>query len=470
MSIEQIFKFDENEIKSCLPDAHFRSNGNLERALHDLSTLLARDNPNEQSAFEQSLNILFTKSEHLTSEPMAILGNIRRWAIEGLNDEDLHFNLDEREGGLCSSSSKHGMIVISRTIKARQARNILANAFIGNCRDVMASKKDKWNCGGLDFREMMLQGFHHRVSSMPGEFAMNSIGIRKMECLLVYFDICGSYEGIEKDMRVITFEHIQFTPLCSETLAGRTSSDTYIGHGLHLHTRTMESSPSHISALVNFANSNYGYGKFISSCTQEEILLMCCPELAIGMLFIGKMKDNEVVNVRGIKRFCAYNGYSDSFQCAGPAQKTDEPFTVLTLDACYSNHFTERMLWRDISKAYFSFIMLADHHIGNTPVVSTGKWGCGAFGGTATHKLLQQAVAAKAAGVDLDFSIFENFDRCDDVVSVLHSSRPSTDEVVRLLQCCKNRNTFTDDAIRFLQKTTNAVSRKKENFDIFHMV
>merc|ERR1712232_1145229 len=44
----------------------------------------------------------------------------------------------------------------------------------------------------------------------------------------------------------------------------------------------------------------------------------------------------------------------------------------------------------------------------NNPIasVSTGKWGCGMFGGTPTHKLLQQAVAARVAGVKIHFSAF----------------------------------------------------------------
>lgn len=40
MSTEQMLKFDENEIKSRLPDANFRNNGNLGLALYDLTALL----------------------------------------------------------------------------------------------------------------------------------------------------------------------------------------------------------------------------------------------------------------------------------------------------------------------------------------------------------------------------------------------------------------------------------------------
>ena len=51
-----------------------------------------------------------------------------------------------------------------------------------------------------------------------------------------------------------------------------------------------------------------------------------------------------------------------------------------------------------MSKSYCSFLDLANDFEKNRQVVSTGKWGCGAFGGTAPYKMLQQAVAAATAG------------------------------------------------------------------------
>lgn len=93
----------------------------------------------------------------------------------------------------------------------------------------------------------------------------------------------------------------------------------------------------------------------------------------------------------------------------------------------------------------------------------TGKWGCGEFGGTATHKLVQQAIAATASEVDLDLSVSKKYERCDDLVNALRESPPSIPEVIRLLQCCKDQRKFTDDAIQFLQKSRSAVSRKADD-------
>mmetsp|Transcript_29106 Transcript_29106/g.53177 ORF Transcript_29106/g.53177 Transcript_29106/m.53177 type:complete len:462 (-) Transcript_29106:247-1632(-) len=437
--MQQVFEKRAEEIESLLPAIHFTpGTGDLELALTAISNLLA--GPSFEPYYMKiGLDELFSKTR-APSDPLLILCNIRRWALDGLQDKNLILKL-ERQGRLFAPSpTDKGPRTTSRScsITAKQARCILANAFIGNCIDRMAAFKDERNYGGLDFR-----------------FA----GPAKMECLLTYFDVCGSLEGTDDDERVITFDLISFTPLSAEYFQSsrvRYGNHALVGKGVTLHTGTMESPSRKYTAFINFANPNYGYGKFTRSCTQEEILLMCCPELMVGMLFLGKMKDNQVVNVNGVRRFCKYSGYLNSFKCEGPLDSTDEQpiSTILTLDACYDGHFTEAMLWRDLSKAYFSFLGLtagSKHHEGSyRPVVSTGKWGCGAFGGLPAHKMLQQAVAAAAAGVDLEFSSFGSYEGCDKVIVALRETRPSVAKVINLLQNCKSRRTFVCDAVRFL--------------------
>jgi len=439
--MQQVFEKRAEEIEYLLPVIHFiPGTGNLELALTALSNLLG--SPSFEPYYMKiGLDKLFSKTR-APSDPLFILYNIRRWALDGLQDEDLILKL-ERQGRLFAPSpTDEGPRATSgfRSITAKQARCVLANAFIGNCIDLMAAFKDERNYGGLDFR---------------------FVGPSKMECLLTYFDVCGSLEGKYDDERVITFELISFIPLSAEYFQNcqvRCGNNALVGEGVALHTGTMESPSRKYTAFMNFANPNYGYGKFIRSCTQEEILLMCCPELTVGILFIGMMKDDEVVNVYGVRRFCKYSGYLNSFKCEGPLDSTDEQpiSTVLTLDACYDRHFTEAMMWRDLSKAYFSFLGLTagseQHDGGDRPVVSTGKWGCGAFGGLPAHKMLQQAVAAAAAGVDLEFSSFGSYEECDKVVAALRETRPSVAKVINLLKSCKSRRTFVRDAVRFLHK------------------
>eukprot|EP00581_Thalassiosira_minuscula_P012427 CAMPEP_0183726082 /NCGR_PEP_ID=MMETSP0737-20130205/22278_1 /TAXON_ID=385413 /ORGANISM="Thalassiosira miniscula, Strain CCMP1093" /LENGTH=466 /DNA_ID=CAMNT_0025957299 /DNA_START=70 /DNA_END=1470 /DNA_ORIENTATION=+ len=447
MPQEKIFQYNADEIEHFLPADNFKpSSGNIMLAIASLSKLIGghRFSPADT---KRGLERLCSKTI-TASAPLTIICNIRRWALQGLKDERLLSML--REGRLKApdppSHTELRMASVSRSITAKHARCVLANAFIGNCIDIMAPYKDPWNAGGLDFGAML----------RTNQNKSSGIGLSKMECLLTYFDACSSLEGNEDDNRRITFDLIRFVPLSAEYFASNDSDNGgFVGLGFSLHTGTMEHTPRKTSAFVNFANPNYGYGKFISSCTQEEILLMCCPELIVGMLFIGKMDENEVVNVRGIRRFCKYSGYLDSFKCEGPLEAEGEPDvkTILTLDACYQRHFTEAMLWRDLSKAYFSFLHLTreQHEEEGRPVVSTGKWGCGAFGGSVPHKLMQQAVAARGAGVDIDFSSFGGYEGCDKIIKALHETKPSVAGVIGLLQNCKDRNTFVEDAVHHLR-------------------
>lgn len=496
-----VFKFDADEISSRLPAAYFSSPSGrsdaddkqdggeglagINSALTTLSILLADGSESSADCFLRSLRVLFAgpgeaRRRLLRSDPLTILGNIRRWAIEGLSDESLRSTLEGpgRQGSSTGGSGTSCMRRTSWSVTARQARSVLANAFIGNCVDAMSAKKDPWNAGGLDFRNMLLRATHMPWDFMPEGSSprRNGVGLSKMECLLVYFDACGSLEGGEDDERIITFDLIRFRPLSAADFMaaaanGRNcepSSPSFVGEGIRIHTSTMESPSRRASAFVNFANANYGYGKFISSCTQEEILLMCCPELAVGMLFLGKMGNDEVVNVSGVRRYCVYSGYLDSFECTGAIDIKDAEgppiVAVLTLDACYGNHFSESMLWRDVNKAFYSFLALAEQHrgTGRRPIVSTGKWGCGAFGGKPAHKFLQQAVAACAAGVDLEFSCFGSYEGCGQVLLALLETRPSVDAVVGLLRSCKDKKMFVSDAERFLREQALAHTMPSE--------
>eukprot|EP00931_Biecheleriopsis_adriatica_P029192 TRINITY_DN17367_c4_g1_i1.p1 TRINITY_DN17367_c4_g1~~TRINITY_DN17367_c4_g1_i1.p1 ORF type:complete len:261 (-),score=43.91 TRINITY_DN17367_c4_g1_i1:536-1318(-) len=160
-----------------------------------------------------------------------------------------------------------------------------------------------------------------------------------------------------------------------------------------LHDGAMESVDA--DAFVNFANPTFGFGHFIGSCTQEEIMQMCCPEFNMGMLHLGYLSESEVVVVKGVRRFSLYTGYGSSFKHAG-AWSGCPTQSILTMDASTRHHFTEQSVLRDIRKAFLCFQ--------GCHVVSTGKWGCGAFGGVPAHKFAQQLVAATLAGCQLYFS------------------------------------------------------------------
>lgn len=219
-------------------------------------------------------------------------------------------------------------------------------------------------------------------------------------------------------------------------------------------------------------SQNFGMGRFMTSATQEEILQVCCPEFSVGMLFVGSIAEDEVVNVHGCRRYCSHRGYQHTFECAGPADGARIQ-SILVLDACTSRHWTPPMVVRDVRKAYTSFAALASREAERRrketaytslasarldqglaglfrPLVSTGRWGCGTSGGHPSHKLLQQAVAAALSGVDLAYSAqdasFGTADNCPELLDVIRSERLTVAQAWALLRTKgENRRRFENE-------------------------
>ena len=403
--------FDDSPMSSAMSSARFYK---LDRSA------LAERLPSSFAELDSLLGVK-TAAEHFTAafrlpclagaDDRRLFAKVCEWALEALQDPALQ-ELPPLAPGE------------SRTFTARQCCGILANAMLGNVADLMAEHKH--NLGGLSFVR------HLRFAE----------GVYKTAALLVYFEARMQADGTEDDGREVVFEHLrcpsesEFEELVRRRGDVRLAADAST---CTLHADVMEAPPA--DAFVNFANSNFGYGCFIPSCTQEEILQMCCPEFNVGMLLIGAMGDGEAVNVRGCRRYSRYTGYLDSYECAG-AWPSHTICTILTLDACTHAHFSRRHLLRDVRKAYTSFAMLAeakraDGDATSTAVVSTGRWGCGVFGGVPAHKFLQQLIAASLAGVRLAFSTFGQPDGCDELLEKIGSTQLSVGQAWELLGACR---------------------------------
>ena len=107
----------------------------------------------------------------------------------------------------------------------------------------------------------------------------------------------------------------------------------------------------------------------------------------------------------------AYRGYLDSFEFTGPWVGASDVQSIVTIDACTHFHFSEAQVLRDVQKTVLSFVCFENK------VISTGRWGCGVFGGTPAHKFAQQLVAAAITGAELQFSTFGTPDGCDDLLA-----------------------------------------------------
>lgn len=281
-----------------------------------------------------------------------------------------------------------------------ECRAILANAFLGNIRgDPVEPKKP-----GLNFRSMY---------TTSKEVASN-----KLRCLLQYLEASSFLTKAQENEKVV-FERVSMSSTDFEQQI-LWNSTRILDSAVHaIVVNPMETRKAH--AMVNFANEIYGTGRFGSTCTQEEILQMCCPEINIGMLLHQHMPPDTVVVAKNIQRYSSYSGYSTSFRFEGAFDSPRLLQNVIFMDASIAEsegqQFTLENNLRDIRKAYLGFSASAqskDSHEKEAledelHIVSTGKWGCGVFGGNPVLKFLQQLIAATLSqNVALLFSSYRN--------------------------------------------------------------
>uniref|UniRef100_A0A0A9DSW8 PARG catalytic Macro domain-containing protein n=1 Tax=Arundo donax TaxID=35708 RepID=A0A0A9DSW8_ARUDO len=153
---------------------------------------------------------------------------------------------------------------------------------------------------------------------------------------------------------------------------------------------------------------------------------MINPELIVGMLFMASMEDNEAIEIVGAERFSQYMGYGSSFRFVGDYLDS-KPFDSMgrrrtrivaidALDCPTMLQYEFSGLVREVNKAFCGFSDQSKHQLyvklfqdsstrDNCPSVSsdeyvgvsTGNWGCGAFGGNTEIKSMIQWIAASQA-------------------------------------------------------------------------
>ena len=308
-----------------------------------------------------------------------------------------------------------------------ECRGLLANAFLGNIGgDPVAVKKVR------QFRRGKTGLKFYDIMSEDGS-KYSQISSQKILCLIQYFQ---STERPAEDMleenKDVVFDRINVS--MEKFLALPGWKQPKISNRIFADITTAPMETKDATSMVNFANKLFGVGQFLGCCTQEEILQMCCPEINVGMLVHGEMNEDTVVVVRNAKRFSKYSGYLQTFRFEGREVDNFPPQTIIFMDAsittCHGSQFTLKSNLRDIRKAYLGFLgsaatslQLSDPTFVTTPdfgsscaVISTGQWGCGAFGGNQVLKCLQQMVAAsllcdtnaQKLAVKLIFSSFRN--------------------------------------------------------------
>ncbi|CAD8194442.1 unnamed protein product [Paramecium octaurelia] len=152
------------------------------------------------------------------------------------------------------------------------------------------------------------------------------------------------------------------------------------------------------STVVDFADENIG-GLVLDTwnCAQEEVIMLIYPEAITCMLFIPKMKETEAVLIENLKKYSNYTGYEKTF-VSFPNEDIRDSYNVLAIDAkpfYRDDQFTKDNIYRELLKCYAGFEL----SLKNQPNcdISTGRWGCGIFGGNIYLKALIQLLSFAVA-------------------------------------------------------------------------
>ena len=105
-----------------------------------------------------------------------------------------------------------------------------------------------------------------------------------------------------------------------------------------------------------------------------------------------------------VLRAAEYSGYGREVEFAAFLDPIAKPHTLLLMDALEVDLFEDKSLEfskdniaRELNKCFCGFSQFAGEE------VATGRWGCGAFGGTFSLKKRIQQFAAERAKVKLIF-------------------------------------------------------------------
>ena len=158
---------------------------------------------------------------------------------------------------------------------------------------------------------------------------------------------------------------------------------------------------------IDFANKYIGGGALSGGCVQEEILFAVEPEAIVSMFLMEVMEDNDAIRIDNLIQYSNYSGYAQSFKYEETAINEEKliKHNIIAIDAVcsYSGGVDRDSVLRDLIKAYvgFNLINFDDKDVSKIDkTISSGNWGCGAFGGDYELKFIQQWLAATYAGVE----------------------------------------------------------------------
>lgn len=249
--------------------------------------------------------------------------------------------------------------------------------------------------------------------------SLHNESVERIKCQLFYF-----YQTIKNEKKdEVTFIR---RVLGKEKTPDWLNDKTPIDRDVFISSiKRIEESDAYLHA--NFANKNLMIHQIIPSMTQEEILFSLRPALFVCMLVSETMASDEAIFMLGCRRYSDYKGYLDTFKFLGPYSEYNNDYMmngIISIDSVVNfnnSQFQIKFIDRDLNKAYLGFTGLDNIFKYKTNSngsaldfnkISTGNWGCGAFGGDFQLKFIQQIMAAHIAKKNLDYSTFGDEEKC----------------------------------------------------------
>lgn len=228
--------------------------------------------------------------------------------------------------------------------------------------------------------------------------------------LFAYFRLRGKEKPAELDSEVINY-----------TLASADLSTSADARGVLAPLRWSESKllkiqvtdvPSHSTtfleleyqgsdgAVVISSNKDIGFGQ---SATQEELHVGATPEACAAVLFTPRLELNQALNITGAQPVIRFTGQRRDISCQviEPAARGGrmlfmDALEIDLIDAGESlPDLLDENIIRELGKAFVAF---SSWPVTADSTIWSGLWGCGAFNGEPTVKLLILWAAASLAG------------------------------------------------------------------------
>eukprot|EP01119_Soliformovum_irregulare_P020554 TRINITY_DN6680_c0_g1_i3.p1 TRINITY_DN6680_c0_g1~~TRINITY_DN6680_c0_g1_i3.p1 ORF type:complete len:397 (-),score=119.00 TRINITY_DN6680_c0_g1_i3:299-1408(-) len=198
--------------------------------------------------------------------------------------------------------------------------------------------------------------------------------IQRLVCQLSYFtqmafllrdDSSAAFKTPSGDPVIINFQRSQMQP--DQDPNWDDNQEIIHRSAIKITKKRMED--PNIPVFVDFANCQLHIGQIIPSLTQEEVLFSCCPEAFLGLMICSRIRDDEIIVIKGCRRFSDYQGYLSTFVFTKFYEPALACQDILVIDAVMHDQFKKFQLDRDLNKAYLGFLRC------DRQAISTGHWG-----------------------------------------------------------------------------------------------